>query len=292
MTVPGALPSPTRAAIELGPLTIHAYALCILAGIAVAIWLTDRRLQDRGGEPGEALDVAMWAVPFGIVGGRLYHVITTPQPYFGAHGHPVDALKIWEGGLGIWGAVALGAVGAWIGLRATSVRFLDFADAAAPGVLIAQAIGRWGNWFNNEIYGERTTLPWGLEIHRWDAGAGRAAVDAAGDPVVLGTFHPTFLYESLFLLVLAILVLVLDRRMRLAPGQVLGLYLAGYPVGRIIIETMRSDEANLILGLRVNIWTSIVVFLLGVVVYSACGRRGHPRDARYISPSEKTTLTR
>lgn len=292
MSRPGALPSPTTAVIELGPLTIHAYALCILAGIGVAIWIADRRLRDRGGEPGTALDVAMWAVPFGIVGGRLYHVISTPQPYFGENGNPVDALKIWEGGLGIWGAVALGALGAWLGLRSTGVRFLDFADAAAPGVLVAQAIGRWGNWFNNEIYGEETDLPWGLEIHRWDSAAGGAALDPSGDPIVLGTFHPTFLYESLFLLGLAILILLIDRRTRLAPGQVLGLYVAGYPVGRIVIEMMRTDEANLILGLRVNIWTSIIVFVLGVVIFTVCGRRRSSRRGREISSSEKSTLTR
>ncbi|WP_435203643.1 prolipoprotein diacylglyceryl transferase [Janibacter sp. GS2] len=290
--LPGALPSPTTAVIEIGPLTIHAYALCILAGIGTAIWITDRRLRDRGGEAGAALDVAMWAVPFGIVGGRLYHVITTPQPYFGEGGHPVDALKIWEGGLGIWGAVALGALGAWLGLRSTGIRFLDFADAAAPGVLVAQAIGRWGNWFNNEIFGERTDLPWGLQIHRWDTAAGRAVLDAGGEPIVMGTFHPTFLYESLFLLVLAIVILVIDRRARLAPGQVLGLYVAGYPLGRIVIETMRTDAANEILGLRVNIWTSILVFVLGVVIYTVCGRRATTSDDRGISSSETTALTR
>ena len=292
MTRPSALPSPTSAVIELGPLTIHAYALCILAGIGAPIWVADRRLRDRGGEPGTALDVAMWAVPFGIVGGRLYHVISTPQPYFGEGGDPVAALKIWEGGLGIWGAIALGALGAWLGLRSTGIRFLDFADAAAPGILVAQAIGRWGNWFNNEIYGEETDLPWGLEIHRWDTAAGGAAMDASGDPVVLGTFHPTFLYESLFLLGLAILLLVIDRRARLAPGQVLGLYVAGYPMGRIIIETMRTDEANLILGLRVNIWTSILVFALGVAIYVVSARRGSRPAASRVLPSEKKSLTR
>ena len=292
MIRPGALPSPTTAALEVGPLMIHAYALCILVGIAVATWIADRRLRDRGAEPGTALDVAMWAVPFGIVGGRIYHVITTPQPYFGENGSPVDALKIWQGGLGIWGAVALGAVGAWIGLRSTGIRFADFADAAAPGILVAQAIGRWGNWFNNEIYGEATDLPWGLEIHRWDAAAGKAALDGAGEPIVTGTFHPTFLYESLFLLGLAILLLVLDRGGRFAPGQVAGLYIAGYPVGRIIIETMRSDEANLILGLRVNIWTSILVFALGAAVYVACGRAARRRDVRFVSASEKAVPTR
>lgn len=290
--IPAALPSPTVGVIELGPLTLHAYALCILAGIAAAIWIGDRRMRDRGGEPGLVLDVAMWAVPFGIVGGRLYHVITTPQPYFGDGGHPVDALKIWQGGLGIWGAIALGALGAWLGLRKEGVGFLTFADAVAPGVLVAQAIGRWGNWFNNEIHGEETDLPWALEIHRWDSSAGRAVVDAAGEPVVLGTFHPTFLYESLFLLALAILLLVVDRRRRLAPGQVLGLYVAGYPVGRIIIEMMRTDAANTILGLRVNIWTSIVVFVLGVVIYVVCGRRDDRGSETKVSDSEKSTLTR
>lgn len=290
--IPATLPSPTVGVIELGPLTLHAYALCILAGIAAAIWIGDRRMRDRGGEPGLVLDVAMWAVPFGIVGGRLYHVITTPQPYFGDGGHPVDALKIWQGGLGIWGAIALGALGAWLGLRKEGVGFLTFADAVAPGVLVAQAIGRWGNWFNNEIHGEETDLPWALEIHRWDSSAGRAVVDAAGEPVVLGTFHPTFLYESLFLLALAILLLVVDRRRRLAPGQVLGLYVAGYPVGRIIIEMMRTDAANTILGLRVNIWTSIAVFVLGVVIYVVCGRRDDRGSETKVSDSETSTLTR
>ncbi|WP_434967606.1 prolipoprotein diacylglyceryl transferase [Janibacter indicus] len=289
---PAALPSPTVGVLELGPLTIHAYALCILAGIAAAIWIGDRRLRDRGGEAGVVLDVAMWAVPFGIVGGRIYHVITTPQPYFGEGGHPIDALKIWEGGLGIWGAVALGAVGAWIGCRQLRVSFLTFADAVVPGILVAQAIGRWGNWFNNEIYGPATDLPWGLEIHRWDGATGRAAVDAAGDPVVLGTFHPTFLYESLFLLVLAVALLVLDRRLRLAPGQVMALYIAGYPVGRFFIELLRTDAANTILGLRVNIWTSLAVFVLGVVLYIVLGRRARSGEEKNISESETVPLSR
>ena len=290
--MPAALPSPTVGVIDLGPLTIHGYALCILAGIFIAVWMGDRRLRDRGGEPGVVLDIAMWAVPFGILGGRLYHVITTPQPYFGEGGHPIDALKIWQGGLGIWGAVALGAVGAWIGCRKEGVRFLTFADAAVPGILVAQAIGRWGNWFNNEIYGPRTDLPWGLEIHRWDSSTGRAVVDGAGQPVVLGTFHPTFLYESLFLLGLAVLLLVLDRRVRFAPGQVMALYIGGYPVGRLFIEMIRTDAANTILGLRVNIWTSILVFALGVVLYVLLGRRAEEPDEADISPSEMSTLTR
>ncbi|GAB3115834.1 prolipoprotein diacylglyceryl transferase [Janibacter alkaliphilus] len=264
-----AIPSPTDATI--GP--VHAYALCILLGIVVAVWMGQRRLDERGGPEGGILDIAAWAVPFGIVGGRIYHVITTPQPYFGEGGDPVDALKIWEGGLGIWGAVAVGAVGAWIACRRYEISFLTFADAAAPGILVAQAIGRWGNWFNNEIYGRATDLPWGLEIHRWDAAAGEAVRAADGSAVVQGTYHPTFLYESLFLLALAIVILVLDRTRPLAPGQVAGLYLAGYPLGRVVVELMRSDPANTILGLRVNVWTCLVVFLLGVAVYRWAGRR-------------------
>ena len=166
------IPSPTVGVLHLGPLPVRMYALCILIGIVVAVWLTGRRLVPRGGEPGQVLDVAAWAVLFGIVGGRLYHVITTPGPYWGAGGHPLDAVKIWQGGLGIWGAIALGALGAWIGCRRAGISFLAFADAAAPGVAFAQAIGRFGNWFNNELYGGPTTVPWGLQIHQWDQSAG------------------------------------------------------------------------------------------------------------------------
>ena len=281
------LPSPTVGVFMLGPLPVRMYALCILIGIVVAIWLTGRRLVPRGGEPGQALDVGAWAVLFGIVGGRLYHVITTPGPYWGPDGDPLDALKVWEGGLGIWGAVSLGALGAWIGCRRHGLSFLAFADAAAPGVAFAQAIGRFGNWFNNELYGGPTTLPWGLEIHEWDQSAGRAVVDATGEPVLLGVFHPTFLYEAVFLVVLGVGLLVVDRRFDLAPGQVLGLYVAGYPVGRIVIETMRTDEAQLILGQRLNVWTSIVVFLLGVWIFWYTGRRPRPEPVPMDEPESQ-----
>ncbi|MEO5608376.1 MAG: prolipoprotein diacylglyceryl transferase [Ornithinibacter sp.] len=267
------IPSPTVGVYDLGPFPIRMYALCILAGIVLAVWLTGRRLVPRGGEPGQALDVAAYAVLFGIVGGRLYHVITTPEPYWGKGGHPLDALKIWQGGLGIWGAVALGALGAWIGCRRSGIPFLPFADAAAPGVAFAQALGRWGNWFNNELYGGPTDLPWGLQIHEWDQSAGRAVLDSAGNPVVLGVFHPTFLYESIFLVVLGVVLLVLDRRRTLAAGQLFGLYVAGYPIGRIVIEKMRTDRAELIWGQRLNVWTSIVVFCLGVWIFWYAGRR-------------------
>lgn len=281
------LPSPTVGVWHLGPFPLRMYAVCILLGIVVAVWLTGRRLVDRGYEAGQALDVAAYAVPFGIVGGRIYHVITTPEPYWGERGNPVDALKIWEGGLGIWGAIALGAFGIWVGCRQVGIRFLPFLDAAVPGVALAQAIGRVGNWFNNELYGGPTTLPWGLTIHQWDQGAGRAVEDASGNPVVLGVFHPTFLYEMIWLVILAVALLVIDKRRSLAPGQLAGLYVAGYPVGRIVIEFMRSDEAEIILGLRLNIWTSIIVFALGVWIYWFTGRRAERNAVPQSEPESR-----
>ena len=267
------IPSPTTGVWHLGPFPIRAYALCILAGIIVAVWIAGRRLADRGYERESAIDVSAWAVPFGIVGGRIYHVITSPEPYFGEAGRPIRALYIWEGGLGIWGAIALGAFGAWIGARRNGVSFLDFVDSAAPGVAVAQALGRWGNWFNNELYGRETDLPWGLTIHEWDQSAGEAVRDANGSAVVLGTFHPTFLYEALWCLLLALVLILVERRFTLRRGQAFGLYVAGYPLGRIVFEKMRTDDANVIFGQRINVWTSILVFLLGVVLVWSARRR-------------------
>jgi prolipoprotein diacylglyceryl transferase len=261
------LPSPSQGVWPLGPVPVRAYALCILAGIVLAVLIADRRVIARGGPPGGALDVAAWAVPFGIVGARLYHVITSPQAYFGAGGSPLDALKIWQGGLGIWGAVAAGALGAWFGCRRAGVRYSVFADAAAPGVAVAQAAGRFGNWFNNEIYGRRTDLPWGLQVHEWDSAAGRAVRDASGSPVLLpGTYHPTFLYEALWCLLVALVVVLADRRLRLDHGRACARYIVLYTVGRFFIETLRIDPANLVLGHRVNEWVSLLVCLLGVAL--------------------------
>ena len=273
------LPSPTTSVWYLGPIPIRGYAMCILLGIVAAAWIAGRRLVPRGGTPGQALDVAAWAVPFGIVGGRIYHVITTPQPYFGAGGNPANVVRIWEGGLGIWGAVAFGAVGAYIGCRRSGVDFRDFADALAPGLLVAQAIGRFGNWFNNEIHGSETSLPWGLVIHEWDQGAGRAVVDASGQPVVLGVFHPTFLYEAIWCLLLALALLAIERRRALHRGQLFALYVMGYPLGRVFIELMRTDDANHILGLRVNVWVSVLVFLLGLFLYRRAAKVARKTDA-------------
>ena len=169
-----AIPSPTQGVWELGPLPIRAYALCIVAGIVAAVLITEKRWVARGGAPGDVLDIAVWAVPFGIVGGRLYHVISSPRAYFGEGGDPMRAFAIWEGGLGIWGAIALGGVGAWIACRRRGIPLPAFADALAPGLLVAQAIGRLGNWFNNELYGGPTDLPWALKIYEWDGGRAAA----------------------------------------------------------------------------------------------------------------------
>lgn len=288
--LPAALPSPTVGAIHLGPLAIRGYALSILAGIVVAVWLTGRRLEHRGAERTAALDISTWAVPFGIVGGRIYHVVTSPEAYFGEGGHPIDALKIWQGGLGIWGAIAVGALGAAIGARRAGVRFADLADAAAPGVLLAQALGRWGNWFNNELYGGPTDLPWGLTIHKWDLEAGRAVTDAQGHAVVLGTFQPVFLYESFFCVLLAIALIYVYGRRPLARGQLFALYVAGYPIGRLVLEKMRTDEATMILGQRLNVWTCLLVFALGIVFFVLAGRRARSKSPD-VSQSETVPLT-
>jgi prolipoprotein diacylglyceryl transferase len=274
MTVLAAIPSPTRGVWDLGPLPIRAYALCIIAGIAACCWIGERRWVARGGAPGDVLDIAVWAVPFGIVGGRLYHVITTPEPYFGRGGDPLRAFAIWEGGLGIWGAIALGALGAWIGCRRKGVPLAAFADAIAPGLLVAQAIGRLGNWFNNELHGGPTSLPWKLKVYEW--ADGHAVVGPDGQPVVAGYFHPTFLYELLWNLAAAALVVWADRRFRLGHGRAFALYVAAYCAGRVWIEMLRDDTAEHFLGLRLNVFTSILVGLVAVGFLVAL--RGRPRE--------------
>ncbi|MDD1478591.1 prolipoprotein diacylglyceryl transferase [Arthrobacter sp. H16F315] len=270
-------PSPAVSAFQLGPLTIRFYALAILAGILVGVWLTARRLRSRGGTTSQTLDIVAWAVPFGIVGGRLYHVITDNQLYFGPGKDPWGALRIWEGGLGIWGAVALGLVGAGIGARRAGVPFPAFVDAAAPGLLLAQGLGRWGNWFNNELYGEPTDLPWKLQIHAMNPATGQALTAPDGTPEILGYFQPTFLYESLWCLAAASLLMFLDRRYTLGAGSVFALYIVFYTGGRFVFELMRSDPANLILGLRVNTWVSGLLFLAGLALFQRL--RTRPRSA-------------
>ncbi|MFD5861202.1 prolipoprotein diacylglyceryl transferase [Streptomyces chartreusis] len=258
------IPSPSRGVIHLGPIPLRGYAFCIIIGVFVAVWLGNKRWIARGGRSGTVADIAVWAVPFGLVGGRLYHVITDYELYFSEGRDWVDALKIWEGGLGIWGAIALGGLGAWIGCRRRGIPMPAYADAVAPGIALAQAIGRWGNWFNQELYGRETDVPWALKI------------TSSTDGRVPGTYHPTFLYESLWCIGVAVLVIWADRRFKLGHGRAFALYVASYCVGRFWVEYMRVDDAHHILGLRLNNWTALIVFLLAVayIVISAKKRPG------------------
>nr|WP_084774613.1 prolipoprotein diacylglyceryl transferase [Nonomuraea candida] len=259
------IPSPAEGVWYLGIIPIRAYALCIVLGVIVAVWLSERRWRARGGEKGTIIDIAVPAVIFGLIGGRLYHVITDWQTYFGSRAikEPYQALFIWEGGLGIWGAIALGALGVWLAARRRGLSMGALADTIAPGIAFAQAIGRWGNWFNQELYGSPTTLPWGLEID----------IDHGGEPGVL--YHPTFLYESLWDVALGFLLILAGRRFALHHGRLFALYVAGYTLGRFWIEGLRIDPVGGVdhavefLGLRINQWTSIVLFVAALVYFWA-----------------------
>lgn len=261
------IPSPPVGVWHLGPIPVRAYAIAILVGIVVAAWIATRRYRARGGPDGALLDAVMWAVPFGIVGARIYHVLSSPDRYFGPDGNLALALRIWEGGLGIWGAIPAGALGAWLSLRRAGLRFAPFADAMAPALLVAQAIGRLGNYFNQELFGAPTTLPWGLQIDQ-------VHLRAQGLDFPEGTlFHPTFLYELVWNLAMAALLVYLDRRLRLRHGRVFWLYVVLYTIGRGWIEMLRIDEAELVLGMRLNVWTSILVLVVSLAVFFVIGRR-------------------
>jgi len=279
------LHSPDRGVWMLGPVPIRAYALCIIAGIVIAVLWGEKRFVARGGEPGTVTDVAVYAVPFGLVGGRLYHVLTDWTTYFGPEGNPIDALKIWHGGLGIWGAVALGAVGAWIGCRRHGVPLPFFADAVAPGIVTAQAVGRLGNWFNQELYGAPTTLPWGLEIYRRVDPATGITDPLAGvavDHTPIAVVQPTFLYELLWNLLVAGLVVWADRRFRLGHGRAFAVYVAGYTLGRFFIELLRTDPATRVFGdIRINVVVAGVVYA-GAISYLLLVRK--PREVPPFPP--------
>lgn len=276
------IPSPSWSGFSIGPLTINAYALCILAGILLALWLTSRRWRARGGHEDDLWNIAIITVPAGIIGGRLYHIFSTPDPYFGPNGNPLDALKIWNGGLGIWGAVALGMLAAWAVARYQGIRILPFLDAAAPGLILAQAVGRWGNWFNQELFGSPTTLPWGLRIDKYvDGQLNPNWPDPALPADTL--FQPTFLYESLWNLAGCFILIVAARRFRLGHGQVFALYICYYTLGRVWIEALRIDDAELVLGLRLNIWTSILVFAVGLIWFLVSrSRHKEPETSVYV----------
>ena len=272
------LPSPTTAGLQLGPFPVRYYALCIIAGIAIAVILGERRWRAKGGEPHIITDIAIWAVPFGLVGGRLYHVVTDPELYFPRGQDWVKVFYVWDGGLGIWGAIALGGLGAWIGARRRGVRLPAYADAVAPGIVLAQAMGRWGNWFNNELYGDATGKPWGLTIHCMSQDGIRQAVPCSGVPgttTVLGHFQPTFLYEVIWDVLVCLVLLWADRRFTIGHGRLFALYVMGYTLGRGWIEHLRSDYAHHFLGLRVNDWASIICFA-AALAYFLISRRLRP----------------
>ncbi|MEZ0052875.1 prolipoprotein diacylglyceryl transferase [Mycobacterium sp. MAA66] len=274
------IPSPAQGVWHLGPLPIRAYALCIITGIIAALIIGDRRWVDRGGEPGVIYDIALWAVPFGLVGGRLYHVMTDWKTYFSEGGAGVvGALRVWDGGLGIWGAVALGAVGAWIGCRRRGIPLPAFGDAVAPGVVLAQAIGRLGNYFNQELYGRPTNVPWGLEIfERRDASGALDTLNGVSTGQLVAVVHPTFLYELIWNVLVFAFLLWADRRFRMGHGRLFALYVAAYCIGRFGVELMRDDFATHIAGIRVNSFTSTFVFI-GAVVYMMVAPKGREAPA-------------
>ncbi|MFC0580924.1 prolipoprotein diacylglyceryl transferase [Micrococcoides hystricis] len=285
------LPSPSWDGFSIGPLKIHAYALAIMLGIVLALWLGMKRWKERGGNPDAIYDIAFWAIPFGLIGGRLYHVFSSPDAYFGpgydGTGDPAKIIEIWNGGLGIWGAVALGAVGAWIATRGPGYRFSSVLDVLAPGILLAQAVGRWGNWFNQELFGAPTDLPWGLKVDPDRVPAGYP-VDTL--------FHPTFLYESLWNIVGVIILLAIDRRWALRGGKMFWAYVAYYTLGRVWIEMLRIDQAEMItlfgVTARLNVWTSILMFMIAVavLVWLVMRERVHPTaDSIYRPGYPKTT---
>jgi prolipoprotein diacylglyceryl transferase len=274
-------PSPDQGVWHLGPIPIRAYAVCIVVGIVVAIWLGSVRYRARGGQPGVISDVAVWAVPFGIVGGRLYHVATDAWRYFGDGANPVQALEIWDGGLGIPGAIALGGLGAWIACRRRGVPLTFVADALAPAILVGQAIGRIGNYFNQELYGGPTQLPWGLAIYsRVDTGTGAldnlngVALSHANPQIV----QPAFLYELVWDLLLALAIVLADRRLNLGHGRAFAVYVGGYAFGRFWIELLRTDPATHLVGVRINVWVMALLFLLAALYFFLAGKRGQRED--------------
>jgi len=255
------IPSPADNFFLIGSYQVRYYALLILIGIVLAVLIGASRLKRRGIEAGVALDVAIWAVPIGIVGARAFHVLTHFSDYFGKPGvDPLSFLYVWEGGIAIYGGLIAGVLGAWLGARSNGVRFLVVADAFAPGLILAQAIGRWGNYFNQELFGVPTDLPWGLEV-----GSTNPAYPAGLPDGVL--FHPTFLYESLWCLLGVFVLLFLEKQYKLQWGRLFAAYIIYYSIGRAFIETIRIDPSAIILGLRTNVWSAIFGVLIGIALF-------------------------
>lgn len=264
------IPSPTISQFSIGPVTIHIYALCILMGIVLAVWITTTRWKKLGGNFDQVLDITLVSVPAGIIGARLYHIITTPERFFGPDGDWAEMFRIWNGGLGIWGGVLFGALAAWAWCRHKHYPMALLADAIAPGLLVAQAVGRLGNWFNQELYGAPTTLPWGLKLNMEGTAIGHSEQCYDGATCPSGTlFHPTFLYEMIWNLIgAAIIVYIGSKAMKkLKAGSLFAVYIMWYTLGRTWIESLRIDYAHEFLGVRINVWVSMAVFVLGAVSF-------------------------
>jgi prolipoprotein diacylglyceryl transferase len=266
MVFPTSIPSPDMQFLQIGPLRIYFYALCILTGIVLAAIWTGSRLNKRGGERGAVVDFTVWAVVLGILGARFYHVVTHWGDYFGPGKNPLEVFAFWNGGIAIFGALLGGAVGVWIASRITGIRFWSFADALVPGLLLAQAFGRLGNWFNHELFGGPTTLPWGLEV------ASTNPAFPIGLPAET-LFHPTFLYEIVWNVVGIVVLLAIERKWRPRWGKFLGMYLIWYGVGRFFIEGMRVDPSLIVLGLRTNEFTALIAVLIGIIIIVVQHRR-------------------
>jgi prolipoprotein diacylglyceryl transferase len=254
------IPSPSGDSIDIGPLHLRAYGLIIAVGVYVAVRWARARWEARGGRGSDITDLAVWCVPAGLIGARLYHVVTDWQLF---RGRWLDVVKIWEGGLGVWGAIAGGTIAGVIVARRRGLDLALLFDVAAPVIPMAQAIGRFGNWFNQELFGRQTDLPWALRIDPSHRPEGYLQYD---------TFHPTFLYESLWNLAVVGIVLFVERRFRLRPGRLFAVYVAAYTFGRFWIELLRIDPANRIAGLRVNDWVSVALFLAAVTFLAVSGR--------------------
>ena len=275
------IPSPTISQFSIGPVTIHIYALCILMGIVLAVWITTTRWKKLGGNFDQVLDITLVSVPAGIIGARLYHIITTPERFFGPDGDWAEMFRIWNGGLGIWGGVLFGALAAWAWCRHKHYPMALLADAIAPGLLVAQAVGRLGNWFNQELYGAPTTLPWGLKLNMEGTAIGHSEQCYDGATCPSGTlFHPTFLYEMIWNLIgAAIIVYIGSKAMKkLKAGSLFAVYIMWYTLGRTWIESLRIDYAHEFLGVRINVWVSMAVFVLGAVSFIDVQQMGKDTD--------------
>ncbi|WP_270446134.1 prolipoprotein diacylglyceryl transferase [Bifidobacterium pseudocatenulatum] len=275
------IPSPTISQFSIGPVTIHIYALCILMGIVLAVWITTTRWKKLGGNFDQVLDITLVSVPAGIIGARFYHIITTPERFFGPDGDWAEMFRIWNGGLGIWGGVLFGALAAWAWCRHKHYPMALLADAIAPGLLVAQAVGRLGNWFNQELYGAPITLPWGLKLNMEGTAIGRSEQCYDGATCPSGTlFHPTFLYEMIWNLIgAAIIVYIGSKAMKkLKAGSLFAVYIMWYTLGRTWIESLRIDYAHEFLGVRINVWVSMAVFVLGAVSFIVLQQMGKDTD--------------